>query len=104
MVGFLLIVALIFVGLYLGGFFEVVSMEKHPPKDLLDENKVVGMAATVISEFGEPGHRASRSGRVQVAGESWNAETLNNSLPFRVGDEVSVVARKGLTLIIDKPA
>ena len=104
MVEFLLVVALIFVGLYLGGFFEVISMEKHPPKDLLDENKVVGMAATVIAEFDEPGRSGSRSGRVQVGGESWTAETLNNSLPFRVGDEVSVVDRNGLTLIIDKPA
>lgn len=60
-----------------------------------------GRSRSMIGERGIAKERLAPSGYVQVHGELWRAEIIDNGLPIEKGQPVKIVKMEGLTLFVE---
>jgi membrane-bound serine protease (ClpP class) len=80
-----------FAAFFVLGMRYVLKVRKRPPRSGGDE--LMGLTGTAVSTL-DP------SGQVRVRGEIWTARVGEGEIPAK--DEVRVVGRKGLTLLVER--
>ena len=78
---------------------DVVEDSRSPPRPLPDtvENK----RALVCEDFTSPDAPLPRTGKVDLDGVVWSAESTNTEIALSVGDQCQVVSRNNLALVVD---
>jgi len=61
--------------------------------DWEQRDKMIGLTGTVLKEI-------NPNGRILVHGEQWNAEIIERGKPIYMGQQVEVIGRKGLLLMV----
>ena len=61
-----------------------------------------GRSRSMIDEFGVARERLAPSGYVQVRGELWRAEKVDDGPPIEPGQAVKIIDMKGLTLFVER--
>jgi membrane protein implicated in regulation of membrane protease activity len=61
-----------------------------------------GPANSMIDQRGIAENRLAPSGYIQVRGELWQAEVMENSLPIEKGQRVRIYGNRGLTLLVHR--
>ena len=102
MIELLVILVVLVLAYYVGGFDVFLRERRHPPDSFPNERPVVGKTATVSEGFDKQGTILSREGRVEFEGSVWLAETDDERDSLTVGDRVTVVGRDGLRLLVEK--
>jgi len=77
-----------------------IYAERHPIKPYPDDS-ITDSLATVSEDFSSVDGRIPRTGKVELNGSIWSAETMNETDPLNVGAICRVVGRNGLTVEIE---
>jgi membrane protein implicated in regulation of membrane protease activity len=83
------------------GFWIVLDVVLFPLTWRAYDRERPGRSRSMIGERGIARERLAPSGYVQVRGELWRAERIDNGLPVEKGQSVKIVKMDGLTLFVE---
>ena len=98
------VLAILVVLYYVNGIDVLLHEAKHPPEPYPDQDKALEKTVVVTHEFDSPGTRNIRTGKVELNGTIWLAQTEDDSHRFGIGDKVRVIGRDGMMLVVEDAA
>ena len=84
--------------------FELVALvidARRPSKRYEEEDPVLGKTAIICGRFSAADDANLCTGRVEINGTIWMAETVNDGRHIEIGDRYRVTGRDGLRLIVE---